>query len=499
VLSDDANPSINPDLNPEQASLTYLWNRFPFSFTQSNTDTSDPWGVSDIEQGEELNIEINKTLSQLVQIKDRLSRIKIVNPKDSGVANSEFTNKPGILNPTSASTAMGIRYMEMPTIPPDLVAFVEIFQGLFSKVMGSFELEAIQKDGTGQIAYKSIAALLERAATMLRSKVRNYSKMIRERGRMYLSCAMNWYTEPRWISYEQDGSQMSQAINGSEMMIPAKLGVVSGSTMPVSRIQEREEALELFKLQAIDHEELLKKMDWADWKNVVARMKAGPDGMNLEKMRVMGFPELLLQALGEVFAMEQNDFEKAIEAGQIPPFAALLPSPEELSGEEPDMPPAEKAELEEIAAKIEKLMAEVQLIHAKIETEKVDQQVKMAGVEFDREKLLIERAKTVSSIQRDAKADVREDVKTVAGVEQSERQAQRDDVRTESELERSEQEAKQKGESHKDSLTQAEVDRKRADKADKREDTRLALETKAAEQTVQGPYREKGMSSNNKE
>lgn len=435
VISDEANPSINPNIDPEQASISYLYSRFPFTFTQSITDTSDPWGMSDFEQLMDIQIELNKTLSQSTTLKDKLARLKIINPKDSGVSNRHFTER-GIINPSSLAMSQGLRFMDPPRFPPELASFLTIYTDLFQKVAGNFELESMQKDGTGQIAYKSIAALLERAHTLLRSKVRNYSKMIRERGRMYLSCAMNWYTEPRWVSYEEDGESLGQLITGPEIMIPAKLNVVSGSTMPVSRIQEREEAINLFQQGAIDNEELLKKMDWPDWKNVILRLKAGPLGEFINKLSMMGFPEEFLVAMQEIASMEQKDFEKALKDGEIPQAADIIPGPEDYGPEQPPtIPPDMQAQLEEINAKIAKLMADTDLTRAKIDTERINQQVSLAGVQFDKDKLVIERARTVADIKR--------------GADESNRMA-------------------------------AEV------------------ETAEAEQKEQGPYREKGISSNNK-
>jgi hypothetical protein len=464
VLEDRPNPSINPDLDPAQASLTYLWSRFPFVFVHSVTDTAFAWGMSDFEQLEELNVEVNKTISQLTQIKDRLSRIKLMNPKDSGVSNTELTNTPGILNPTSAMTAAGIRYLDPPQLPPDLPNLLTMYRDLFYAVAGSFELEQAQRDGRDVIAYKAIAALLERAATMLRGKIRNYSRLIRERGRMYLSCAMNWYTEPRWVSYEQDGDQMTQAIEGHELMIPAKLNVVSGSTMPVSRVQEREEAIALYDKGAIDSEELLKKMDWPDRKRVVERMRMGPLGEFLSRLSVMGFPPTLIQALQEIGTMETKEFERAVEDGEIPPLAALLPGPEDLEGMgEPQVPPEMQAEMQKVAAEVAKLDAETRLVEEKIASERVLQQVKLAGIGFDDSKLRIERAKVVSDITNSSRAQNRDDITTAHGIAKSK------------------------------------ADLEHTEKDQTREDKRLAaeLKTKEAEQRAQGPYREKGLKSNN--
>ncbi|MCG7852445.1 MAG: hypothetical protein MIO92_07970, partial [Methanosarcinaceae archaeon] len=228
VLSDRHNPSINKDLEPIQASQTYLFNRFPFTKTLSLKDTANPWGMSDYEQLESLNLEVDKTISQITLIKDQISRVKLINPKDTGVSNEELTNRPGIINPASSMVANAIRYLDFPNIPfADIAATLSIYKDFFFLVAGTFELESAQTPGREVIAYKAIAALIERASIMLRGKIRGYSKMVRERGRMYLSHVMNWYTEERWISYQQDGEEMTKNIQGNEMIIPAKLGVVS--------------------------------------------------------------------------------------------------------------------------------------------------------------------------------------------------------------------------------------------------------------------------------
>ena len=392
VVSDRPNPSINPQLDLEQASQTYLFDKVPFSMTHSLTDTVNPWGMCDFEQLEGLQIEMDKTLSQFTLMKDKLSRLKIKNPKDSGVDNSEFTNAPGIINPANSMVSEAIKYMELPNVPfADLQAALGIYRDFFFLVAGTFELEQAQTPGREVIAYKAIAALLERAATMLRGKIRNYSKMVRYRGRMYLSHVMNWYEHERWISYEEDGEEMSQAIKGQEMIIPAKLNVVSGSTMPVSRVQEREEAVVLAQGGFIDQEELLKKMDWPRWKQVVKRMSYAPVSDLMMKLEKMGFPPEILEAFVQVAQMEMKDFDYALEQGDIPTIQELMAPAQDMAAGDP----TQQADVEKTMAEVQKIFAEMALIQEKINSEKVEQAVKLAGVEFDEEKLAIERAKII--------------------------------------------------------------------------------------------------------
>ncbi|MHC1791432.1 hypothetical protein [Solidesulfovibrio sp.] len=273
VLSDRPNPSINPALVPAEAMASYLYDRFPFALANSLTDPVSLWGASDFEQLAELQLEINKCLSQLTYHKDRCARPKIINPRDSGVANAAFTNRQGIVNPTSMAAAQGIRYLEFANNTRDIESVLGIYRELFSQLSGIGELERAAAPDHPVVAYKAIAALIEQAATLLRGKIRNYSRLVRERGRMFLSHMQNWYTEERWISFAESGAVSVAPVYGRNCRVPARLTVVSGSTMPVSRVQQREEALALYEMGAIDRQDLLEKLDWNSRAAVLARME----------------------------------------------------------------------------------------------------------------------------------------------------------------------------------------------------------------------------------
>jgi hypothetical protein len=277
VLDDRPNPSINPALSPTEAMAAYLYDRFPFALANSLTDPASLWGASDFEQLAELQLEVNKCLSQLTYHKDRCARPKIVNPRDSGVANAAFTNRQGIINPASMAAAQGIRYLEFTNNTKDIESVLGIYRELFSQISGIGEVERATASDHPVIAYKAIAALIEQASTLLRGKIRNYSRLIRERGRMFLSHMQNWYTEQRWISFTENGRATAVPIHGAKCRIPARLTVVSGSTMPVSRVQQREEALALYQMGAIDRRDLLEKLDWSSRAGVLERMEERKD------------------------------------------------------------------------------------------------------------------------------------------------------------------------------------------------------------------------------
>lgn len=399
VLADRDNPSINPDVEDYMAQQTYLFDKFPFNVANSNTDNVSIWGMSDYEQLMGLQHEINKAISQFTSLKDEVTGVKLINPKTSGVPNSQITNGVGVLNPNGPNH--GLQYLEPPPIPRDLIEGLKVYQDLFFLVSGAFDLEQAQTPGSQVIAYKAIAALIERASTMLRGKIRNYSKLIRERGRMFISLAQNWYTEERYISYTEDGESTSDTVIGAEMLVPVKLSVVSGSTMPKSMVQMREEALDLFAKGAIDSEELLKRLDWPEYKQVVARMSKGPVGLFLGKMMAAGMPEEMVQYAEQVSQLDENKLSRSLERHEIPSFTEVF----NVEGINQD--PVKMAELQKLQAEIARMQAEVSKIQAeannitsKTDSEKVRQNINLREVKVVEDRLKLEKAKTAAEIRK---------------------------------------------------------------------------------------------------
>jgi hypothetical protein len=420
VLEDRDNPNINPNLSQEEAQQTYLYDKVPFCIVNSIKDTSSAWGFSDYEQLEWLLMEMNKSLSQFTLEKDRAARKKLILPKDSGVQRHEMTNYVGIIEPSSTQAATGIRWLETPPSSVDYDKAIALFKDLFFLISGTFELDQAQVKGREVIAYKAIAALLERSATMMRGKIRAYSRLIRERGRMYVSMVQNFYTEERWISYQENGVTQSKPINGANLRLPAKLTVVSGSTMPISRVQQREEAVTLYEKGAIDQQELLDKLDWGNRAEVIKRVQAGMFGPVIEKLAQTGLPAPFIEYFKSIAGADPKQLQKALKTGEFPTFPQFF---QQILAEMQGQAPAEgdqgqAAEFAERQAKVkqslaaaEKLIAERDLIIEKTATERIMQQVKAAGVQFDEESLKMQRAKIVADIEDAIRSHDREGFK----------------------------------------------------------------------------------------
>ncbi len=418
VLQDKSNPNISPALEEDLARQTYLWDRFPVALANSIDDTSSAWGESDLQQVEELVRELDKIISQLIYYKDIGARMKVMNPITSGVSNDEFTNEATVVNPSNAEQAQAIRWLEQPPMNQDLSAYITLFKDLFFLVAGTFELDQAQNTN-GQLAFKALAALMERASTMMRGKTRNYGYLIRETGRMYMSCAQNFYNEgegatERWLAYtNSNGDKVSKAIRGKDLIIPSNLTFVTGSTLPVSKVQQRQEALELAKMGAIDKEALLEKLDYSGKQQIIQRMKQGPLSSLLNELKEIGCPPGLIDAIGTLAKMDPKMFERAKKAGKIPPFMQILQRA--LTGQQPQAQTNVKEQADAMlkGEQAKKARAETALIAEQINTEKMAQAKIAAGIELDKENLVIKRAEAVADIH-DAHKQRRVDAAKVA-------------------------------------------------------------------------------------
>jgi hypothetical protein len=407
VMEDRNNPNINENLPDEAARLTYLYDKFPFSGANSFKDTSNAWGESDIKQLERLNIEFDKAISQFVFEKDRGVRRKFKNPKTSGVSNAELNNTTGIINPVNAEQGAGMGWIEYPQLPVDLKVTIEMFKELFFRVAGTFDLDQA-KTGNNVMAYKAIAALLERASTMKKGKIRAYSRLIRERGRMYVSMVQNFYTEERYVSYkDKNGEDVTKPYVGSSLVIPARLSVVTGSTMPQSRVQLREEATTLFKLQAIDQEELLDRLEWPNKNDIIQRREQGVYGQLFDKLGALGMPPELIRLFEEISKLDDKTFQKEAKSGELPRIDTILENIGQAMQGQPAPDPEEELRNAELAVKTAqalKLSAEKELVVEKIATERINQMVSIAGVKYDAEELKIRRAEMVAKVQQELDA-----------------------------------------------------------------------------------------------
>ena len=303
ILLDTMNPNFNPELPAEFVEQTYLFNAFPFSYANSYQDTESVWGYPVVEVVGDINLEIDELWSSIINYLKMAMYPPLILPKDTKVSRAEIRYVPRlVIEPISTQVSQGIRWLDMPT-PPSWM-----FQALSNLIMFFDRISQIEDADRGEapgsvIAASAIEMLQERGAVLVRAKIRAVDHLIRERGRCFISFYQNFGVEPEVVN-TAGGETMARGID----FIGRKFNYIveSGSTVARTSSQTKQEALELYKLQAIDRQALLQQLTFPDWKRIVERMGESELQQALSILVQAGLPEEQARELYNFLVQDQG-------------------------------------------------------------------------------------------------------------------------------------------------------------------------------------------------
>lgn len=298
VLDDRPNPCVNPELPQSVVEGTYLYDRFPFYFSNSYRDTLSPFGFSMAEQVGDINLAIDDLWSTLTSYLRMMLFPPLILPRDTGIDKSAVRYIPRlVLQPNSANTAQGIRWLDMPSPPSWLFEALNTLLSFFDRI--SQVEDAERGDAPGSvIAASAIQMLQERAAVLMRAKIRSIDHLVRERGRCFISYYQNFGSE--WETLEVN--DMPMQMRGIEMSQYEFLyQVESGSTVAKTEAAQQQQAAELYKLGAIDRQALLEELKFPNWQSVIERMGESELDAALNILVKAGMPqEVAAQLKGQL-------------------------------------------------------------------------------------------------------------------------------------------------------------------------------------------------------
>lgn len=278
VLADKANPNINWALHDEgedkalAVAQSYLYGRFPFELQVSYRDTTSNWGFSAAEQTADIALQIDEIVSRLLAAVRRAMLPALILPKDCGVKKVQINNKPGlIIEPNSSAQAGAIRYMEPPRISADIYKTIDLLTGLFDRIWQIQDVDRGEATG-GVIAASAIAALQEKNAVLMRHKIRAVDTLVATRGKCAISMLQNFGVLPKSVKVDD---QMKELVGIKLAGRTFSFMVEAGSTAHRTSIQTQEQAVNLYKLNAIDREALLDTLNFPGWKRIIERVGEG--------------------------------------------------------------------------------------------------------------------------------------------------------------------------------------------------------------------------------
>lgn len=303
LLADMPNPNVNWGLTKEQVKETYAAANYPFVVTRSYLDDNSFWGFSQAETSGEIALAIDEVWRMLIKYIKICLLPPVIIPKDTGIDKSQFAYcERLVLQPNSMQTSQGIRFMPIPSPPSWLFQVLDILMMFFGRVA---QIEDVDRGDapTGIIAASAIQMLQERAAVLVRAKIRAIDSLVTARGRWFISMKQNFGIEPEWVNVAGTAVQASGIDFLRENFVYM---VESGSTIIKTEAEEREAAIQLFQIGAIDQRAVLEAVKFRGYRDVLERMAEGDVLDRAAQIFVQaGIPVEVIQQLIE-FARQQQ-------------------------------------------------------------------------------------------------------------------------------------------------------------------------------------------------
>lgn len=305
----------------EDGPIPYDDGKFPYARLVNYLLPREFWGISEIEQLESPQRTFNKLISFSLDVLTLMGNPIWIVDDEAGIDTDNLINSPGLVVEKNKSGE--VRREEGVQLQPYVLQLIDRMQEWFTSIAGTME----SSPPPGVTAAAAIQDLLEASQTRVRLKARYLDAALQDMGQMYLSRVLQYRNSPtivRLTGNEQDGQyfkfhvkpmtdemgqpMMDEAGNPMRAAVIQEMGpggvtssreipikgsldvrVSTGTTMPFMKAQKSREAKELFQLQAIDQEELLKSIEWPNYQGVMQRMAAAAQqAAQAEQMAAMG-------------------------------------------------------------------------------------------------------------------------------------------------------------------------------------------------------------------
>jgi hypothetical protein len=281
-LYDDENEYEGDEKYPYQRLINYI---LPRSF----------WGISEIEPLESPQRTFNKIVSGALDVLYLMGNPIWVVDSTSGIDTRNLINQPGLV--IEKEPGSEARREEGVQLQPFVLQLIDRYKEWFEQLNGSQDITRGINPG-GVTAAAAIADLQNAAQTRIRLKSKNMDAYLQDFGQQYASRVLQFYTAPRvfrltgkdgtekyfkmHVTKGDDGYQaMVQRFTDNNLLNPTPeiyqlrgkldVRVVTGSSLPFSKVQNEQRAYSLYDRQIIDDEEVLKSLDYPNWEAVQQR------------------------------------------------------------------------------------------------------------------------------------------------------------------------------------------------------------------------------------
>ena len=270
VLSDEACP----------------YKKWPYVRFVDNALPGEFYGMGECEILKDLQLELNKRRSQMVDHAALMGNAVWIISKDSDVDDDMISNKPGMIIFKNAGSE--VRREPPPQMPNWIMQSIELTVRDMREVSGVSGIPGGQppkgvRSGSGFQAANNIATI------RIRAKGHNLEDAIEDAGAIIVSLMQQFYTPARFIQVTGASNQVYFIPwDGRAMQGDWDINIETGSTMSITKEAQGQQAIEMFKLKAIDNRALLERTNFPDAENILRRM--GDQTVQTENPHYPGYP-----------------------------------------------------------------------------------------------------------------------------------------------------------------------------------------------------------------
>jgi hypothetical protein len=257
---------IHDDENP------YVHGQFPYVEQDCHKVPGEFWSISAVQNLISPQMELNKTLGQIIDNKNLMGNNQWIISKAAGIDPKGITGEPGLV--LEKAPGAEVERVEAKPLPNYIIQFVQDRKQAMDDISGVFDVTQGRKP-SGITAGIAIESLQEAAQTRLRALVRNLENAIARTGQQWVGLAQQFYDQARTIRVTDPQTGDFQFVELTPEMIRGQweIMVAAGSTLPRSREVRQAQAVELFQLGVFDEQALLDWIDHPGRDRVLSRVK----------------------------------------------------------------------------------------------------------------------------------------------------------------------------------------------------------------------------------
>ena len=303
--------------------LPYSHGQFPFAKID-HIPTGRFYADSVITDLIPLQVEYNRTQSQIIEAKNRTSKPQMLFDEGS-VVPQKVTTEPGLWIPVRPN-AQRPQPVALSELPSYVVQFNERQQMNFEDISGQHEVSRGQAPG-GVSAATAIAYLQERDDSYLQPTITSLEAAVEDTARQSLALCADYWDVPRLVKATgDDGGYEAMLLKGSDISRGTDLRIEAGSALPQSKSARMANVMDFMKFGYMTPQEGFELLDMPMLQQWTTRRGIDKRAAQTENIDFKRLTEDQIMVADQMHQMRVSMGEvQPGPDGQIPPRPSVIP------------------------------------------------------------------------------------------------------------------------------------------------------------------------------